>query len=138
MKKWLLLIPVSMLALNCCHKSPSKQQESPTNAQPVSVIDTPPPARLWEEDPDYQEDQAGGNPTPSMYDSLGRRIVPRKGGWATQGTGKTPGIDSDPSQTIDPKILEQDRLRNIERMRIHDLINKELEKPQGGQKSPWE
>lgn len=128
MKKWLLLIPASLVVL-ACHTSPSTRQESAANALPVSAVDTPPPVQMWEEDPDYQEDHAGGNPAPPMYDSLGRRIVPPKGVGPNQGTGKTPGKGSDPSQTIDPKILEQDRLRNIERMRIHDSIQKANEKP---------
>lgn len=133
MKKWLLLIPVSLMALGC-HTSPTSTLETPTTALPISAVDTPPPVKLWEEDPDYQEDQAGGNPAPPMYDSLGRRIVPPKGVRPTEGTGKTPGKGSDPSQTIDPKILEQDRLRNIERMRIHDSIQKAKEKPLKGGK----
>lgn len=52
-----------------------------------------------------------------------------KGETNPNGTAKSHLKGSDPSQTIDPKILEQDRLRNIERLRIHDSIQKAKEKP---------
>lgn len=131
MKKWLLLIPVSMMAL-ACHTSTSTTQESAANSLPVSVVDTPPPVQLWEEDPDYQEDQAGGTATPPVYDSLGRRIVPTKVTNNPPRQGKLPGKGSDPSRTIDPKILEEAHRNNLERMRIHDSIQKAKEKPLNG------
>ncbi len=128
MKKWLWLLSVSLIALGCQSKDAQMESASPI-ALPTSAVDTPPPTQLWEEDPDYQEVQAGGKPNPPIYDSLGRRLAPVKVTNNPPTIGKTPGKGSDPRQTIDPKILEQDRLRNQERMRIHDSIQKAKEKP---------
>ena len=104
MKKWLLLIPVSLLAIGC-HTQPSSVAEQPSGL-PVSAVDSPPPARLWEEDPDYQEDQSGGEPAPPIYDSLGRRLAPPKKPQPTQGTGKTPGKGVSDRPVMNQKLLD--------------------------------
>ncbi len=130
MKKWLLLIPVSIMAIGC-HKPLPTSQEAPANTLPVSVVDTPPPVQLWEEDPDYQEDQAGGTRTPPVYDSLGRRIVPVKVTNNPPRQGKLPGkgiSDRPPTSrktldSLDRVAAQQNRYRDSLRLEKQKKLN---------------
>lgn len=135
MKKLLWLLSASIVTWGCQSKVAHDSGNDPI-AVPTSVVDTPPPVRLWEEDPDYQEDQAGGERVEPVYDSLGRRIVPDKGVQKPTGTGKTPGKGSDPSRVENTLKVEEARRINAEKMRIHDSIQKAKEKPQGAGKMP--
>ena len=133
MKKLLLLIPASILVIGC-HTKPTQGVDAPINALPSAVVDSPPPVQLWEDDPDYQEDQAGGNPSAPIYDSLGRRIVPTKVANNPPSVGKTPGKGSDPNQKENTAKVEEARRLNQERMRIHDSIQKAKDRPLNGGK----
>lgn len=127
MKKWLLLIPASVMVLGCT-PSTSHTKESPETALPVSVADTPPPVQLWEEDPDYQEDQAGGTVTPPVYDSLGRRIVPTKVTNNPPRQGKLPGKGVSDRPPTSRRILDSlDRVA-AQRNKYRDSLRLEEQK----------
>jgi hypothetical protein len=75
-----------------------------------------------------------GDPIKVTDGANGRRLAPRKKPQPTQGTGKTPGKGSDPSQRENTAKTEEARLINIERMRIHDSIEKAKDNPLNGGK----
>lgn len=104
MKKWYWLAIASIVALGCGTPD-SKDGGTRTVALGESVVDSPPPSKVWAEDPDYQEEQSQF-PPPAQYDSSGRRIAPAKVVTNPLGPRFTPGKGTGGIHKPDQRLLD--------------------------------